>query len=80
MWAVQHYRLMEIAEGRLKPHFEREHMFLWTLNAHHIAHPSQFILPGRLFMAETQTNPLKKVAAWYNDEERAAMSLDATAS
>ncbi|MBI2260156.1 MAG: hypothetical protein HYU62_00610 [Caulobacterales bacterium] len=60
MWAVQHARLMEIAEGRMKPHFEREHMFLWTLQRRRIANPADFILPGRLFMAETLTHPLDK--------------------
>ena len=63
MWAVQRHRLMQIAEGRMEPHFEREHLFLWTLQSRRIVNPADFILPGLLFMAETVTHPLGKAAA-----------------
>jgi hypothetical protein len=51
-WAGQHFRLQEIAAGRMKPHFEREHLFLWTVEARGKANVHDFIVPGLLFMAE----------------------------
>jgi len=69
MWAGQHYRLMEIAHGRMEPHFEREHLFLWTLQSRGKANPPDFILPGLLFMAETRIDPLPKVARWADDDD-----------
>ncbi|MBU1384442.1 MAG: hypothetical protein KKG14_09515 [Alphaproteobacteria bacterium] len=71
MWAVQHHRLMQIAEGRMEPHFEREHLFLWTLRSRHIADPAAFILPGLLFMAESLTDPLPKLARRADDDDDA---------
>lgn len=58
LWAIQRHRLQEIAEGRIEPWFEREHLFLWTLRARGIVNPPDFILPGLLFMAETLNKPL----------------------
>ncbi|CAN7301553.1 hypothetical protein [Brevundimonas sp. LjRoot202] len=78
MWAVQRHRLMQIAEGRMEPHFEREHLFLWTLQARRIADPADFILPGLLFMAETVTDPLRRTAARTDDA--AADAADVIAS
>jgi hypothetical protein len=83
MWNAQHYRLMQIAEGRMEPHFEREHLFLWTLRGRRTANLADFILPGLLFMAEATANPLEKVAAWCDDDEREAIlgpAADVTAS
>lgn len=68
MWAIQHHRLMQIAERRIEPHFEREHLFLWTLQSRRIANPADFILPGLLFMAENMTDPLDRLAARADDD------------
>ena len=54
---AQHWRLQEIAAGRLKPHFEREHLFLWTLEARGRANLHDFIVPGLLFLAERLNQP-----------------------
>ncbi|HYD28618.1 hypothetical protein [Brevundimonas sp.] len=50
--AVQCIRLDRIAAGTLEPRFDREHYFLWTLNARGRADYADFIVPGLLFMAE----------------------------
>lgn len=50
--AVQRIRLDRIAEGSLEPRFDREHYFLWTLQARGRADYADFIVPGLLFMAE----------------------------
>ena len=56
-WQAQHWRLQEIAAGRLQPHFEREHLFLWTLEARGKANLHDFIVPGLLFLAERLNQP-----------------------
>ena len=56
-WHAQHWRLQEIAAGRLQPHFEREHLFLWTLEARGRANLHDFIVPGLLFLAERLNQP-----------------------
>ena len=50
--AVQRIRLDRIAEGTLAPRFDREHYFLWTLQARGRANYADFIIPGLLFVAE----------------------------
>ncbi|HYD28811.1 hypothetical protein [Brevundimonas sp.] len=59
-WAAQHWRLQEIAEGRLEPHFEHEVLFRWTLDHRGVANPHAFILPAMLFLAATVTRPLPR--------------------
>ena len=52
MWIAQQVRLQEIAARRMQPHFEREHLFLWTLQARGRADYADFLIPGLLFLAE----------------------------
>ena len=61
-WHAQHIRLQEIAAGRMQPHFEREHLFVWTVEARGKANMHDFIVPGLLFMAERLNQPYDPVA------------------
>ena len=61
-WHAQHIRLQEIAAGRMQPHFEREHLFLWTIEARGKANLHDFIVPALLFLAERLNQPFDKVA------------------
>ena len=61
-WHAQHIRLQEIAAGRMQPHFEREHLFVWTVEARGKANMHDFIVPGLLFMAERLNQPYDAVA------------------
>ena len=63
MWTAQQVRLQEIAAGRMRPHFEREHLFLWTLEARGRANLHDFIVPGLLFMAERLNQPFDAAPA-----------------
>ena len=63
MWTAQLIRLQEIAAGRMQPHFEREHLFLWTLEARGKANLHDFIVPGLLFMAERLNEPFDAAPA-----------------
>ena len=62
-WQAQHWRLQEIAAGRMQPHFEREHLFLWTLEARGKANLHDFIVPGLLFLAERLNQPFDAAPA-----------------
>jgi hypothetical protein len=63
MRTAQLVRLQEIAAGRMQPHFEREHLFHWTLEARGRADPHDFIVPGLLFMAERLNQPFDQPAS-----------------
>ena len=62
-WHAQHWRLQEIAAGRLQPHFEREHLFLRTLESRGKANLHDFILPGLLYLAERLNQPFETAPA-----------------
>jgi hypothetical protein len=63
MWTAQLIRLQEIAAGRMQPHFEREHLFLWTIEARGRANLHDFIVPGLLFLAERLNQPFDAAPA-----------------
>ena len=57
--AIQHSRLEQIAGGKMEPLYPREHYFLWTLKARGRADYSDFVIPGLLFLAETELHKLE---------------------
>ena len=57
---IQRLRLDRIARGEIEPRFDREHYFLWTLQARGRADYADFLIPGLPFLAETEVGKAER--------------------